>query len=498
MIGIYLPRETDLNLQPDLAGEFPVYIYWPEDKSFLLYSRSIEDLLADERVTMPLKVCYQGLSFLLQSGVVPPPCTAYVGIYILGIGIEAKITTIDGKVEAAFHYNFPFSNANRLAPNEMKPDEELILQLLAEATVKRMTSSAPSFLFHSAGKDSNSIALALAEAGWQDKLSLITHKSKGKTDESEISAKIAEKLGFKHHVLHEVDLLKKEHVQAINDYFESAPFPSTDNVTLAYPLYSQQLPKVKSANIIDGMGNDVYIGHIPNGKEYKLQSISKYIKKSRSLTNYLNSENNLSVLGRSRSEWTGLSGLSYSDVKTVLPYAYDVSNYWFSTDTNEDYLDFRASFRGTIIDQEIFTRKARNFASSINSNLILPWANQHVAEYFSKLPEKYVFDRKCLKNKLVLRTMLKNRLGLDSDAVGKMSWTFDSSEVVRKNLVFFTSEIESCKLWDHSALVKLLNRFTNKINHEGRPGFKVRSCIYRLYLISSWYNRNRYLNATSR
>ena len=54
--------------------------------------------------------------------------------------------------------------ANRLQPKDMQPNENLILEMLAEATLSRIDKSKPSFLFHSSGKDSNSIALALAEA----------------------------------------------------------------------------------------------------------------------------------------------------------------------------------------------------------------------------------------------------------------------------------------------------------------------------------------------
>ena len=75
-----------------------------------------------------------------------------------------------------------------------EPNENFILELLANATIERIDKNKPSFLFHSAGKDSNTIALSLAEAGWQNKVTLITHKSKGNADESEISSKIAKNL----------------------------------------------------------------------------------------------------------------------------------------------------------------------------------------------------------------------------------------------------------------------------------------------------------------
>ena len=493
MITLHTPNQPGLVLESDLAGEFPLYLYWPQDQSTLLYSTSITELLNDARVPKPLKVSTEGLSFLLQSGVVPPPKTAYQDIYILGIGDKARVSTVNGKIYIQFSHEFPFMNANRLQADEMQPDEDLILQMLAEATISRIDESKPSFLFHSAGKDSNSIALALAEAGWQDKVTLITHKSKGQADESEISAKIAKQLGFKHQILHEVDQLQAEHKQAINDYFVNAPFPCTDNVTLAYPLYAHQLPELKGANIIDGMGNDVFIGHIPSRSEYKRQQLSKYLKHSRILSKHFPSESLFHVAGRTRAEWTGLSGLSFSDAKKILPAAFDVSDFWLEKDTDQDYLDFRPSIRGTIIDQEIFTRKARNFADSINANMVLPWANQQVAEYFAKMPEQHLFDRKALKNKLILRKILKDRIGLDSDALGKLGFSYDSRSIILQNWESITKEIEQCSLWDQPSLVKVVTRLKGVMQSQHKYADLSGRLIYRTYLLSAWYNQNRYL-----
>ncbi len=86
-------------------------------------------------------------------------------------------------IEIAFSNEFPFLNKNR-----DKVDENYILELLAEATISKLDETKPSYLFHSAGKDSNSIAIA--EAGYQDKITCISHQSKGEKDESEISRQI--------------------------------------------------------------------------------------------------------------------------------------------------------------------------------------------------------------------------------------------------------------------------------------------------------------------
>lgn len=496
MITLYTPNQPGLVLESDLASEFPLYLYWPQDQSTLLYSTSITDLLNDQRVPKPLKVSTEGLSFLLQSGVVPPPKTAYQDIYILGIGDKAKVSTLNGKIDIQFSHEFPFLNANRLQADEMQPDEDLILQMLAEATLSRIDESKPSFLFHSAGKDSNSIALALAEAGWQDKVTLITHKSKGQADESEISAIIAKQLGFKHHILHEVDQLQAEHKQAINDYFVNAPFPCTDNVTLAFPLYAHQVPELKGANIIDGGGNDSHMMTPATQSELKVLPLSKLTHHTSFMRHFAKSESLLSPLIRTPAEWCGVSGLSFADAKKVLPKAMNVYPHWQQESQlrkDWDLFDFKTDMYSTRTIAEVHIRKARNFADSINSNMVLPFANQQVAEYFAQMPEQHLFDRKTLKNKLILRKILKDRIGLDSDALGKLGFSYDSSSVVMHNWDWMLQEMQQCTLWHQPSLLRMVTRLKDVMQSEHKYADFSGRLIYRTYLLSAWYNRNRYL-----
>jgi len=497
MINYYTPNQPGLVLVSDLAGEFPLYLYWPQDKKTLLYSRSITELLNDSRVPKPLKVSDEGISFLLQSGVVPPPKTAYQDIYIVGIGDKAEVSTRNGKIEVTFSHQFPFMNANRLQPDEMQPDEDLILQMLAEATISRIDESKPSFLFHSAGKDSNSIALALAEAGWQDKVTLITHKSKGQKDESEISAKIAKQLGFKHQILHEVDQLQPEHHQAIEDYFINAPFPCTDSVTLAYPLYAHQLPELKEANIIDGGGNDSHMMTPPTAREQKILPLSKLTHHASFIRHFINSESLVSPLIRTPTEWCGMSGLSFADAKKIMPNAINVYPHWKQESQlrkNWDLFDFKTSILTPVTASELHIRKARNFADSIYSNLVLPFANQQIAEYFAKMPEVYLFDRKTLKNKLILRKILKDRIGLDSDELGKMGFSYDSRSIVLQNWDTIIKEIYACTLWHQAGMVKVINRLKNTMQSNHKYAELSGRLIYKVYVLTMWANKNRYLN----
>lgn len=494
MIAQYSLNQPALVLLSDLANEFPLYLYWPQDQSTLLYSKSITELIKDTRIPKPLKFSTEGTSFLLQSGVVPPPKTAYQDIYILGIGDKAKVCTVNGKIDVQFTHTFPFLNANRLQASEMQPDEDLILQMLAEATINRIDESKPSFLFHSAGKDSNSIALALVEAGWQNKVTLISHKAKGKLDESQISAKIAKQFGFKHQILYEVDQLQAQHKRVFSDYFVNAPFPCTDNTTLAYPPYILQLPELIGANIIDGGGNDTYMITPPTTQELKVLRLSKLMHRASFMRNFVKSESLLSLLIRTPAEWCGRTGLSFADTKQILPNAVNVYPHWQEESQlrkDWDLFDFKTDMYSTIVIPEVHIRKVRNFANSINANIVLPWTNQRLAEYFSKMPEQYLFDRKTLKNKLILRKILKDRIGLDSDSLGKQGFAYDTRAIVLQNWEWILQEILQCTLWNKIDLVKVVTRMKNRMNDTGWGSRITGRLLYKIYLLSSWYSRHK-------
>lgn len=496
MIQIHTIQDNPITLKSDLAGEQPLYLYLSPDKKTLLYSKNIVELLDDERVQKPLKVSHEAISFLLQSGVVPPPKSAYEDVYILGIGYTLHVKSVDDKLVLDFSYEFPFFNANREKKEQMIPDTEHILSLIADATIERIDPSKPTFLFHSAGKDSNTIALALAEAGYQDKVTLITHKSKGDKDESEISKSIAKQLGFKHKILYEVDTLEDKHKKAIDEYFVNAPFPCTDNVSLAYPLYAHQMPELRGSNVMDGGGNDVYMMTPPSNRDMKVLPFSKVTQNLGFLRNYTHSESILTPLLRTPAEWFGMSGLSFGDAKMILPNADNVYKYWKNeSDKRRDWdiFDFKTDVLTTVIAAELHIRKARNFIDSIGANMILPFANEKVASYFATMSEEYLFDRKTLKNKLILRDILKDQIGLDSDAIGKMGWVYDKNGVVLNNLELIKKEILSCDYWKQDGVENVVSRFESNFNKNNRAANISKSLIYRLYLLSAWLNKNRYI-----
>ncbi|WP_394169169.1 hypothetical protein [Saccharospirillum alexandrii] len=499
MIEIYRLNQPSILIKADIAGEFPIYLYVPNSMDEVLYSKSINELLNHEKVSKPLEITNKGISFLLQSGVIPPPNTIYKSVYVLGMNDEVELSTRNGIVNLEFKSSFPFSSSN-VNYEDKKPDENRLLELVSNAAMARIDSKKPTYLFHSAGKDSNTIALAIAEAGLQSRITLVSHKSKGLADESEISKQIAKKLGFKHKVLNEVDNLRPVHRSAIKDFFKNSPFPSTDSVTLAYPLYLQQLPTLAGANVIDGGGNDSYMMTPPTKRERRNVFITDHILHSNCLRRSIKSESLLFPLTKTRCEWFGTSGFSYSDSKKIMRESIDVNPYWVGVSSQRkdlNLIDLKTSILTQIVASEVHIRKVRNFADSVSSNLILPFANEKVAMYVSSISNRYLFDVGSNKNKLVLRKILKDRIDLDSDIIGKMGYEYDTKSLLLANWDSVVSEIERCKTWNQVEIFTVVIRLKKVMHKNHKYSRLAGQLLYRLYIISIWLNENKYIKMSS-
>ena len=369
------------------------------------------------------------------------------------------------------------------------------MSLLAEAVALRLDKARKTFLFHSAGKDSNTIALSLAKAGLQEQVTLITHKSNMDDDECELSSLIAKKLGFKHKLLIEVNSFDEAARSQIYEHYYNVPFPCVDSPSLAYSLYIHQIPELKGANLIDGTGNDIYMGHIPSKNEYKKSKLAIVFGRMAWVRRYLSSHSILNQLFRTRSEWTGLRGLSPGDSNLIFSDSYSVSSYWKSEDCSMDYSEFRATIRGRFLDSEAYGRKVRNFADANNSNVIFPWMNTDVAKYVCTFDEKYLFDKSSFRNKLFLRDLIKDEIGVCADQVGKMGYGYNSRKVIENNYNWIESEILRCQYWNYNGVKTWLGRQKEVISSSEKNAERAFFLIYRVFLISIWLNTNRYISS---
>lgn len=496
MITEYRAGSPAATLHSDIAAEQPIYIFHSRDKETLIYSTSLETILSIAKSKAPLSVNKRSISFLLQSGVVPPPQTAYENIYVLGVGHYATASTLGKKINLDFYYEFPFLNKNRQTECDLDLCENTILEKLADATLSKTDNSRPSFLFHSAGKDSNSIALAIAEAGAQERFTLISHKSGGTSDESQISKKIALQLGFRHKVIG-IDHDAKANIDDIYNYIRFAPIPVLDSATLAYPLYIKEVPDLLKCNVVDGGGNDSYMSTPTSKREEFFFKSSTFLSKLRpTVQNISKSESILNKLTQSKAEWCGFNGFTFKDSQSIYEDCVDIRPF-FSNLSEErkgwDNYDFKTDILTGIIEAEMHIRKFRNAASVWQSNPILPFADKNVANYLFNLPESYAFERTTGRNKIILRHLLKDRIALDSDKIGKMGFTVNYESTLSALSDQIKDEITHCELWNKKNILSLYTRLINVSRSQSSNKHRAAFLIHRLFLLSSWINHSIYL-----
>lgn len=485
------PKDCPKVLEGDIGGESPYYVYIPSHKNYLISSFSIEELLKLKEVKDNLEISEEGVSFFLQSGVIPPPKTIFKNIFVLNIGDCLYLEADKNQIKTSFYHEYPFFNSFRNP--KLKPDKNYLLSMLAETVKTRKKFNSPTYLFQSLGKDSNTILLALAEAGYQRDIICLTLSTGDRKDESEIAKNIAQKLGFKHQKLPLPSKIEKRHIDELIYYFENIPFPCADGTSLVYPIYATELD-FRNSDIVDGSGNDIYFGHVPKPIEYKRQKIYPKFVFLRNLIENLSTGHVLQKFGLTRCEMAIyiLKGLTYRDSKEIFPESIPTYLYWIEEDKkrkNWDYIDLKGDIWGTKAEYDLVMKKVRSFTSVYKANPIFPWCNKDIALYVGRLPEKYLFDRKNFKNKLLLRKLLKEKLDLDPDVIGKYSYGFNAYKFLREILNIVEDEVLNCKLWDKNGIKNFWKKIKDGLEREKT----FQKILVRLFLISAWYNYNSYL-----
>ena len=138
----------------------------------------------------------------------------------------------------------------------------------------------------------------------------------------------------------------------------------------------------------------LYSKSILSIKELKFLPLSKLTSLVSFLRNSVNSESLLSPALRAPAEWCGMAGLSLKDALKIYPQLVDVYPYWVNESNIRrkwDWFDFKTDILTTIAATELRMRKARNFANIIDANLILPFTNQVIAEYFGRNTRRVSF-----------------------------------------------------------------------------------------------------------
>ena len=466
---------------------------WPESSLCILRSSKRTDLpsLLDYIISKKkLSISQSGLSYYLQNGLVPYPNTIFQDVLIVGIGDKLDVREVDGSLFFEFVHKYPFLHHKKTEEVEVTNSELVkIVKCVVEKMVKDKT-----FLFHSAGKDSNLILASLTDSDFKENVTLVTHRSKGQNDETEICSNLANKYGFKQVILDEVDRVTDEDRNNVIEFFKNLPLPMTDNVSLAYPLYTKRFPDLKSANLMTGDGNDFYMGTPPSKKDLMKYKASAQLSRLRKYQVIKKSESIYSYFLRTAPEWNWMEGFSTYEADKLTNHFLDVSKHWrgeVEKRAGWPEIDFKTDLYCSSVVQQVHVQKFRLAAYSWGSKANLPLMDSSIAKTFWSLPERFLHDGNG-KNKVIIREILKEKIGLDSDMVGKKGYNFDSATVVENNWNWVREEILSCDQWNRFEVEKILKRLKRNLGGgsiSNRLGIRL---IYRLFLLSLWFNHSKY------
>ena len=483
----------------DLAAEHPLYIYISADKAFLYIGTNLAEMLEACRKNQKLEVSDDAISYLLQSGCVPTPLTVFTGLYVVSIGIAATILRDAQGFSISFNNEYPFGSD--FYTDRQKPIDDInkeMLELIACRVDDESVPNRPKILFHSAGKDSNTVALALSGLPDKSDYRFVSIKADDAKDESEISRNLAKKMGFEHKVLNPIDTLGRQesYRRFVTEFFRNAPFPGVDFVSIVYPLLLDQYPDLRGANIIDGGGNDAYMT-IPVSQKEKLKlKLGMASSVLHPILKYFDFGTLFTALTRSAPEWCGMSGFGYRASSKILPGSIDCRKSWiddWKTQDSKDKSKLYTKYRAGIIAAEVHLRKVRNFGDAFGCKVIFPFANEAVVNSVRQLSYSDVTDIDTPRNKVFLRNLLKEKLDLDSDALGKLGFEYDVAGFLIANRDWVEEEIMSCTLWNTPEVSKATSKLYAQLARDGWVSRNAAAMLNRLFLISGWYRHCKFI-----
>ena len=484
-----------VTLKPSGIGGNPLYIFLVNSSKKILYSDDLIALLRHAEVHSSLNIDNVSISHLLQCGVVPPPNTVYKNLFLLGIGDTATISNYQESLVINFHHEFVYTEENLKKNKNHIFQEDVLFEKLASATRSQADMNKKINLFHTAGKDSNMIALALSRYFEPEQIRFVCHESEGESDESKISRDVAKKLNIEHLTIKANLALTKEYLWHVGEYFRNAPFPLLDNVTMAFPEYVMNYPDLSDSNIVIGDGNDTYMMSPPSHRDEIGILINKYFN-TKPLGSFVHSEHPLVQLCRTPFEWARMSGFNNEDSRALYDGFVSVNEHWYNMRDKYRYssaLDIKSHSYACFIIYDVYIRKFRNYSSHINSNLIMPFFDPVVVDEIIKYNQNLIIDKTLRRNKPIFRQVIRKHLDIDSDTIGKKGYALNTVKFISENRRWISTQILECPLWNSAASEDIVDRLYASTMSMGWRSASAARLIHRILLISLWFNNSQYI-----
>jgi len=432
------------------AGETLLYL---DARRVALFSGwpALERTLTDAGL---LEIDPAGCQFFLAYGLVPPPYTLYANVYVLGVGDRLEIDL--DRDDASFRVEFPYFD--RCSSQDGKFDSARLLRLLGGAVARALPPGVPAAFMQSSGKDSTGLLVGLREAG-RSEVRAVTYDASYREEEGPIAAELARRFGVEHQV---VPANPEGECRAFLSFAERSPSICADLTLPAY-LYSLERAGVAGGVVLDGLGNDAYMGYVQPRTEAWLSALSAprrwpatwgrlEVPSLGSRGSYLLK----SVLMYPAERSLAGSRLAPSTVTDLVPVDTPFSGYFAELDRRLRGLsptDFRAYVRGRIFDGCETMPKGRLAAAHHGARAVYPYCDAELIDYCFGLPVADRYDPRRRRNKLALRRLLEQEVGESHYLRHKGSFRCDVLRFVEVNQAVIRGELDAARAlfenWDY-------------------------------------------------
>lgn len=478
--------ESEVTVVGDRTGYFNIFMY--ADDEWVAISTDLTELLSAMRARpVDIRLDPFGVSAILHNGFVPLPHTVYRAVSHISMGDTVVISASEGRLTVASTNVYPWSL--ELATGEETADPDVLLNLLTKSTISQLGSvQGNRLLMMSSGKDSASVALALANAGLGD-VTCLTYRSGTDDPEPSVAASVAQRLGLRHQIVG-LPTSSTRVAEAMTNFFASAPTPGADLSQIPYVLTLDAFDAPAGA-AIDGGGNDSYMGYPPGSSDVtKLRYRIRGRRLAETVRSTVDVDSPFNYLARSRLEAT-IPGRYLRSHHIALLYAdsVDVSRWWYDQSREARGMsryEVSAELERYMGPTQILM-KHHLAAGALGLSSGMPWCDDDIADYYFNLPQREKFDEKTATNKLLLRSMLAKHLDYDSKVIGKHYFSFDGARFIAENERFVRSEIGDCSLWSDEGL-SMVQRWMDEVPN--RP--LLYHAILTVFMMSGWHNHNQY------
>jgi asparagine synthase (glutamine-hydrolysing) len=123
----------------------------------------------------------------------------------------------------------------------------------------------------------------------------------------------------------------------------------------------------------------------------------------------------------------------------------------------------------------------------------MPFFDSSVVNEIINYDKNLIIDKKNRRNKPIFRETIKNKLGVDTDKIGKKGYSLNTIKFICKNKDWICAEVLGCDLWNVIEINPLLDRLYKNTDRQKWSSKSSARLIYRLLLISLWFKNSKYI-----